>query len=335
MSSTYVPVQRIERIEPHPNADKLELAIVGGWQCVVAKGRYSGGDLITYIPPDSIIPQELSDRLGVTKYLSKGRVRATKLRGEPSFGLVMDPAGNEGDNVAALLGIEKYQPPMKFNAGEPEPQDPMFVEYTDIENLRHFPTAFADGEDVVATEKIHGTNCRIALIREPDGTFRKLAGSRTLQRKFAENSTYWFAWTAPGVEALMQSLSSAPDVMMVVLFGEVYGKVQAMRYGLPNGLAFRAFDIMVNGHFLDYLPFRDACEAHGVAVAPPIFAGSYSLEFIKEASKGHSLIPGADHIREGVVVRPLKERRDPKIGRLILKYVSDDYLCGEYDGASE
>ena len=35
------------------------------------------------------------------------------------------------------------------------------------------------------------------------------------------------------------------------------------------------------------------------------------------------------HIREGLVVRPLQERTDPKIGRVLLKYVSDSYLFGE------
>ncbi len=35
------------------------------------------------------------------------------------------------------------------------------------------------------------------------------------------------------------------------------------------------------------------------------------------------------HIREGLVVRPLQEQTDPKIGRVLLKYVSDSYLFGE------
>jgi hypothetical protein len=30
-----------------------------------------------------------------------------------------------------------------------------------------------------------------------------------------------------------------------------------------------------------------------------------------------------------VVVRPVKERFDPQIGRVILKYLSDDYLLNE------
>jgi hypothetical protein len=35
------------------------------------------------------------------------------------------------------------------------------------------------------------------------------------------------------------------------------------------------------------------------------------------------------HIREGVVVRPVQERFDPQIGRAILKYLSDDYLLND------
>ncbi len=33
-------------------------------------------------------------------------------------------------------------------------------------------------------------------------------------------------------------------------------------------------------------------------------------------------------MREGVVVRPQSERHDPRMGRVILKYVSDSYLFG-------
>ena len=37
----------------------------------------------------------------------------------------------------------------------------------------------------------------------------------------------------------------------------------------------------------------------------------------------------SNHIREGVVVKPLVERNDPKLGRVILKYVGDTYLFGD------
>ena len=73
MSSLIVEVSRIERVLPHANADALELAHIKGWQCVVPKGRYTAGDLVTYVPVDAVLPAELSERLGVTKYLSRGR----------------------------------------------------------------------------------------------------------------------------------------------------------------------------------------------------------------------------------------------------------------------
>ena len=72
MSSLIVEVSKIQKVLPHPNAERLELAHVKGWQCVVPKSRYAPGNLVTYIPPDSVLPAELSDRLGITKYLSNG-----------------------------------------------------------------------------------------------------------------------------------------------------------------------------------------------------------------------------------------------------------------------
>ena len=44
------------RIEPHPNADRLELAAVGGYRCVVGKGSFTDGDLAAYIPEGSVCP---------------------------------------------------------------------------------------------------------------------------------------------------------------------------------------------------------------------------------------------------------------------------------------
>src|SRR5437016_3565087 len=91
MSSLIVPIALIEKITAHSNADSLELAQVLGWQLVVRKGEYQVGDQVVYFPIDTMLPLELSERFGVTKYLSKGRIKCAKLRGEPSFGLAIRP----------------------------------------------------------------------------------------------------------------------------------------------------------------------------------------------------------------------------------------------------
>lgn len=334
MSSTVVIVRRIDSVAHHPNADRLDLAVVGGWQCVVQRGAYKAGDLVTYIPPDSVLPEALAKNLGVTQYLSNGRVRAVKLRGEPSFGLVIPPEGNEGDNVANALGITKYQPPMTFNPGEDEAEHPAFVKYTDIENMRHFTTMFRDGEEVIASEKIHGTNSRVGLVADADGSMKRVSGSKTRQRKNAENSIYWFPWSVPGVESMLEEVRQRASAH-AILFGEVYGKVQAMKYGIPGGLAYRAFDLLVDGRYASHDVFRKIADRHGVPTAPIVYRGPFSMAKIAELSKGKSLISGADHIREGVVVKPAEERWDPRVGRVVLKYVSDDYLVGNYDGGDQ
>src|ERR1700730_1650712 len=102
MSSLIVEVCEIARLVPHPNADNLEIAVVKGWDCLVKKGSFKPGDKVIYFPIDSVLPLELSEQLGVTKYLKAmrkdyvyegpplgGRVGAAKLRGRVSYGLLM------------------------------------------------------------------------------------------------------------------------------------------------------------------------------------------------------------------------------------------------------
>jgi len=325
MSSLIVEVCKIDAVQPHGNADALELAIIKGWQCIVPKSRYSAGDLVTYIPIDAMIPVEHSDRWGITKYLSNGRVRCAKLRGEPSFGVIVerdDASWTEGIDVAEHYGIMKYVPPVKINAGDALPAHPLFPEYTDVENLRNFPGVLEVGEEVVVTEKIHGTNSRIGII---EGEL--MAGSMSVRRACpAEKaaSIYWGPINVPGVEALLCSLST--EHRQVVLFGEIFGsKVQNLNYGKVGELGFRAFDLLIDGKYVDWPVFEEICEEHGVAIVPVLYQGPFDIGIVKTLSEGNTTL-GADHIREGVVVKPVTERTDPKVGRVCLKYIGDPYL---------
>lgn len=117
MSSLLVPVTTIETLRSQSNVDNLELAQVLGWQIVVRKGEYTAGQKIVYFPIDTLLPPEVSGRFGVTKYLSRQRIRCARLRGEPSFGLVMLPDQDwpPGTNVAAYYGAQKYKPPGMLN----------------------------------------------------------------------------------------------------------------------------------------------------------------------------------------------------------------------------
>ena len=183
MSTLIVDVCIIDKILPHSNAEKLDLCICKGWQAIVKKGECKPGDVVINFPVDSVLEQSLSDRLGVTGYLHKQRVKAIRLRGEISNTLVIPI--NEfpeikkykvGDNVAEKLNVKKYEPPitmrslMRSSSAYMLPEIPQFSKYTDIENYRNFPDVFQDSDNVVVCEKIHGclqANTRIYL---EDGT---------------------------------------------------------------------------------------------------------------------------------------------------------------------
>ncbi len=325
MSTLIVEVCRIEAVAAHGNADALELAQIKGWQCVIPKGQHAAGDLVTYIPIDAVIPAAQSDRWGFTKYLSNGRVRCAKLRGEPSFGVIIpleDPAWTEGQDVKDVYGITKYIPPVKLSAGDAAPDHPLFPEYTDVENLRNFPSVLTEGEEVVVTEKLHGTNCRIGRV---EGEW--VAGSMSVRRLRPErlaDSIYWQPLEAAGVQPLLEHLGQ--NARQAVLYGEVFGsRVQNLNYGQVGTLGFRAFDLLVDGKYLDSDMFLDLCAVFGVETVPVLYRGPYTLAAIKALSEGPTTL-GADHIREGVVVKPVRERTDPKVGRVCLKYIGDPYL---------
>src|SRR5436305_15092721 len=105
MSSVIANVVEIEAVQPHPNADRLFLARIKGWQAVIRKREdgspeFAPGERVVFIPPDSTLPREMAERLGVVSYLSeRTNVEGerdlvdslVRLSGETSFGLLVRP----------------------------------------------------------------------------------------------------------------------------------------------------------------------------------------------------------------------------------------------------
>ncbi|WP_310482225.1 RNA ligase family protein [Chamaesiphon sp. VAR_48_metabat_403] len=181
---------------------------------------------------------------------------------------------------------------------------------------------------------VHNSNCRVGYVWHTDDEQpTMMAGSRTLRRKDPEDSntmvanTYWFPHTLPGVKHLLKELQSQ-GYKQAILYGEVYGQsIQAYSYG-ERKINFRAFDLMLEGKYVDYTTFKSLCDRHQVEQVPLVYEGAFSLDVIKSHSDGDSLV-GGNHGREGVVVKPIVEREHPKTGRVILKYIGDRYLFGK------
>lgn len=78
--------QRIIKLVPIEGADKIEIAQVLGWECVVKKGEFKEGELCIYIQIDSVLPDIPEYEFMRSR---KFRVRAIKLKGQLSMGLIL------------------------------------------------------------------------------------------------------------------------------------------------------------------------------------------------------------------------------------------------------
>jgi RNA ligase (TIGR02306 family) len=330
MSTHRVDVVRLGPVEKHPNADSLGITKIFDYTAIVRLGDYSEGDLVAYIEPDYVVPEaEQFAFLGGNR-----RIRSKKLRGVWSQGLVIRaPEGaSEGDDVMEALGIVRYEPPSNGNGWTSvrgpnpyaEPPHPTLAHLSkyDLEPYRKFGRHVLEpGESVIITEKIHGTNARYAW---RDG--RMWCGSRTHWRKRPEDGRADYWWDAlsqhPWIEAFCRANPSS------VLFGEVYGHVQDLRYGAKDReYRFAAFDAHdANG----YWPFEDLaaeCAVHQGHTAPILFGGAVTLpplERLEEVSRGDSIL--GPNMSEGIVIKPVTERWHQSVGRVALKLISDRYL---------
>lgn len=88
---------------------------------------------------------------------------------------------------------------------------------------------------------------------------------------------------------------------------------------------YRAFDLWLNGDFVDAAQFDDFIHRYEVPAAPILYEGPFSWDVARQYASGRSTI--ASHIREGIVIRPLPhELRTPSGERMIAKLLSPDYL---------
>ncbi|MGW5778123.1 RNA ligase (ATP) [Streptomyces sp. NPDC003863] len=346
--STLRVTAEVLTVHPHPNADALELAQVGLYRAVVAKGIYNTGDAAVYIPEQAVLPLALVEELGLTGRLAGGnsdRVKAVRLRGELSQGLVCRPAAlagidlalaaAEGADFAEVLGITKWVPPIPPTMSGDVEAAPDLLPWVDIENLQRHPDVFEPGEPVVLTEKLHGTACLLTFHAE-DGRVQvssKGFGGKGLALREDPRNLYWRAVRGHGLAGVAERLAERLGARRVGLFGEVYGSgVQDLAYGADarsETVGYALFDVSaeIDGQ-VRWLAPEDVIEAGEVPLVPRLYSGPYDLDTVLAHASGRETVSGREtHLREGVVIRPATERYSPVVGgRAIAKAVSPAYL---------
>jgi RNA ligase (TIGR02306 family) len=357
MSDFRVTVEQIIVTE-HPNADALEIAHVADYQSVVRKGTFVDGDLVAYIPEQALVPLDLLREMGLEGKLAgknRDRVKSVRLRGILSQGLVY-PARDgwtEGQDVAAELGITKWEPeiPVAFQGEMGFVGFDKTLKY-DIENIKRWPTVLEPGEQVVFTEKLHGTWSLFGCGPGWTTVSSKGLSAQGLGFKLdsVKNETNIYCRVARDLhihKRLSDFAHGSHGDEPVFLLGEIIG-VQDLKYGFTGQLGFRAFDVYVGrpgaGRFLDDAELDEACQQLEVERVPVMYRGPFWHRLLYEYGYGPETVTSTKaHTREGIVIRPSKERQGRfvcvkdgaehvEFHRVQLKFVNDDYLTRKGEG---
>ena len=313
-------IELISEINPHPNADKLELAKVLGYTCIVEKGKYKAGDAIVLIQPDTVLP----DKPWAEMFKKRSsRVRAMKLRGQFSFGIVMllkdvvDPfffAAQYGDakdhigvDVAHIIGVTKYEAPQpqQLDAKGPLPFGLGRIDEERWQNITDLPF----GENTMVTVKVDGSSGTYYCHKDRQtGDWTTGICSRSLEMKPGCLNNYTRIDRKYTILNNLMDYCKFHDVSLA-LRGEIYGNNIQGHANNPHAklpLDFAAFNVY-NFDTLSYENYEsehyyeDVCRKIGIPVVPNIGGQVLTPDLIKWYAEDISKIDGKPF--EGVVIK--------------------------------
>ena len=258
-------IRTISELNPIPEADKIEVASIEGWNVVVKRDQFKVGDRVVYVEIDSWVPSSIAPFLTKPDQFPKEyqgvkgeKLRTIKLRGQVSQGLILptysipglpdivciqDKDGvsipvQDGQDVTDFLGIVKWEPPVDASlSGVTKGNFPSFLTKTDQErcqNLkRNIARYSASSELFEITEKLDGSSSTF-FIR--DGEFGVC--SRNLELKEDESNTFWKVAREFELEEKLKATN-----LNIAIQAELVGpKIQNNPYKLSKPLIF-VFDV--------------------------------------------------------------------------------------------
>lgn len=350
-------IEKVVDLQPIPNADKLEVATVLGWQCVVKKGEVKVGELVCYLEIDSIVPD-----IPFFEFMRerKFRVKTIKLRGQVSQGLVI-PMGDfqvlaakgsgvckyfdEGEDVTELIGVTKWLSPSERESDyvplskkkhnwftkfmtrfswyrkltkQRSKSFPEWISKTDEERIQNMPWICQK-----YSNEVFYTSEKLEGQSATYWFIKKRFGSefgicsRTVRKFEMDNSNWSRVAKEYDIKNKLKSVGKNIAIQGEVIGGSIQGNI----YKLPglDFYIFNVYDIDKKEYYLldDLIAF---CKKYGFKNVP-ILQRDYKLpatiQEILEHSKGKSVLADVD--REGIVIRTF----DKKIS---FKAVNPDYL---------
>ena len=335
MDRKLVSLRQVKEIRPIEGADRIEVAVVDGWNVVVPKESFKPGDFAVYFEIDSFLPvkpqYEFLRKSSYRKFENgeEGfRLKTIKLKGEISQGLLMKVSDIEelkdkniedliGLDLSPILGVKKYELPIPANLrGNIYSAFPGVIPKTDVERIQNvfdeFKEKYKDMEFEI-TVKIDGTSCTVYRLDDHIGVC-----SRNYELQEDEKNTYWIS-----TKTIRETLSK--ENRNLAIQGELAGpNIQKNRLNLhePAVFIFEIYDIDKQ-QYLSPSERYDFCEKYGLKHVPILEKSSKILlhtSDIENLLKYPENITYNGNMIEGIVAKSLTD------GSIKFKVINNKYL---------
>ena len=306
MSRKLATIQTIWKIEPIEGADRIELAYVLGWQCVVNKDKFKVGDLAVYFEIDSFLPiRPEFEFLRNSSYknneiLGEGfRLKTQKFRGQVSQGLLLPvdqfdeiPTDIElGADVTETLGVRKWEINIDYYIS------------TKMDGSSHSISVDENG--------VHVTGHNYEYKDDGNSSFYNLVNERNYKE-------------------IISAFKERKGLDSLVIQGELCGAgIQQNRLKLKKP-EWYVFTVIENGKRVGLGRMLDICCELGLVhvpieeVASDLPSKYPTVESLLERADGEYPNGGK---KEGIVIRPVEPIFSNAIGtNLSMKVVSNKYL---------
>ena len=336
-------IQRISKIEPIEGADRIELASVLGWQCVVNKGQFQPMDLAVYFEIDSFLPIRpefefmRASSYRKTDIMGEGfRLKTMRFRGQVSQGLLLPidqfpeiPSDmGIGTDVTDILGVRKWEIEEKVTTGGTVIGTlPIDVPHTDETRVQAEPDLIGDfaGLEYYITTKMDGSSHSVSL--DEDGFH--VTGHNYEYRDDGKSAFYELA-KRDNIEEKLRKYYEDNGLKTITVQGELCAPgIQQNRLRLTKP-EWYVFTIRIDGKRVGLKKMQDVCAAMDLQMVPVEEVGAdlpskYStVEALLERADGEYPKGGK---KEGIVIRPTEPIFNERISAsLSMKVVSNKYL---------
>ena len=354
-------IAKINEVKAIEGADNIELVIAGGWNAITKKGEFKEGDLTVIATTDAVIPEKLSEKMGVTSYLRKGgRVRTVKLRGVYSECLIIPTKYipgygdnySDGTDMMEKFGITKYEPPVKqiqLASGRKIKwrDNQNFHIYYKFPNLKNVAGMFTEEDLVEITRKIHGTNARYGIVKKSKLSFwdkvkkffriadkwvdyEYIYGSHNCEKGSDSQGFYstdvWRTIAEKyNIKEKLWSYIKNRNVEIgegIILYGEIYGAGIQKNYDYGlTDIEFAGFDVKLRGEYVSTYDAWVLIENHLKLPYVEVLHYGDWTQEIQDKFTFNNFIEGTKVPHEGIVIKYFTGERQK-----VAKVINPDYL---------